>query len=96
MSKIYKVSKPHYERGKKTMKSTGVIRKIDRLGRIVVPKEIRDELGIAERDPVEIYVDGTRIILTKYEKSCIFCGQIANNEFKGKKVCANCLLELKR
>lgn len=78
------------------MKSTGVIRKIDRLGRIVVPKEIRDELGIAERDPVEIYVDGSRIILTKYEKSCIFCGQTANNDFKGKKVCSSCLLELKR
>ena len=78
------------------MKSTGIIRNIDELGRIVIPKEIRNAFDIKSSDPVEIYTEGDRVILTKYYPACIFCG---GNEgvgyYKGKKVCARCLAELK-
>ena len=53
------------------MKSTGIVRKVDELGRIVIPREIRNKFEIAEKDPLEIYVDGTSIILKKYEPNCI-------------------------
>ena len=56
------------------MKSTGMIRKVDELGRIVIPKEIRDMFNIIEKDLMEIFIDGDNIILRKYEESCIFCG----------------------
>lgn len=56
------------------MKSTGIIRKVDELGRVVIPKEIRDMLNIVEKDLMEIFIDGDSIILRKYEESCIFCG----------------------
>lgn len=78
------------------MKSTGIVRHIDELGRVVVPKEIRKKLGIENTDPVEIYVDGDKIILTKYHPVCHFCGSIDElTEFKGKKVCAACISELR-
>lgn len=78
------------------MKATGVIRKIDELGRIVVPKEIRKKLGIANEDPVEIYVDGDKIILKRYEENCLFCEKSDELfSFKGKKICRACLLEIK-
>ena len=56
------------------MKATGIVRKVDELGRIVLPIELRRTLDIAERDPLEIYVDGPSIILNKYQPACIFCG----------------------
>ena len=56
------------------MKSTGIVRKVDELERIVIPREIRNKFEIAEKDPLEIYVDRTSIILKKYEPNCIFCG----------------------
>ena len=56
------------------MKATGIVRKVDELGRIVLPIELRRTLDIAERDPLEIYVDGSSIILNKYQPACIFCG----------------------
>ena len=78
------------------MKSTGIVRHIDELGRVVVPKEIRKKLGIENTDPVEIYVDGDKIILTKYHPVCHFCGSIEElTEFKGKKVCSACVSELR-
>lgn len=78
------------------MKSTGIIRNIDELGRIVVPKEIRKKLGIENTDPVEIYVDGDKIILTKYHPACHFCGGTENIvDFKSKKICANCIKDIK-
>ena len=78
------------------MKSTGIIRSVDELGRIVVPKEMRRKMGIENGDPVEIYVDGDKIILTKYEPCCIFCGSEEDVvEFKGKKMCAACLDAIK-
>jgi transcriptional pleiotropic regulator of transition state genes len=77
------------------MKSTGIVRNIDELGRIVVPKEIRKKLGIANTDPVEIYVDGDKIILTKYIPVCHFCSGSENIvEYKGKQICKSCIAEL--
>ena len=73
------------------MKSTGIIRKIDDLGRIVLPMELRKKLGIDQRDPIEIYVDGDAIILKKHETACIFCGSNKNLiEYKGKHICGDC------
>lgn len=74
------------------MKSTGVIRKIDELGRIVIPKEVRRKLEIDIKDSVEIYVEGDAILLKKYEPGCIFCGCSRNlNTYKGKLICKKCL-----
>ena len=78
------------------MKSTGIVRHIDELGRVVVPKEIRKKLGIANTDPVEIYVEGDKVILTKYHPVCHFCGSTEELvDFKGKNVCKNCVNELR-
>ncbi|MBE7048558.1 MAG: AbrB/MazE/SpoVT family DNA-binding domain-containing protein [Ruminococcaceae bacterium] len=78
------------------MKSTGIVRKVDELGRIVLPIELRRTLDIAEKDSLEIYVDGSTIILRKYEPSCVFCGNAKDVFiFKGRNVCSNCMAELK-
>lgn len=77
------------------MKSTGVVRKVDELGRIVVPIEIRRVLNIAVKDNLEIYVEGDLIILKKYHPACIFCEEAQNViSYKGKMICRNCLAEL--
>lgn len=60
------------------MKSTGIIRRVDELGRIVIPIELRNKLKIAEKDPIEIYVDGSSIVLKKLEETCVFCGSTKN------------------
>ena len=74
------------------MKSTGIVRKIDELGRIVIPKEFTRTLDIEVGDPLEIFVDGEEVILRKYEPGCVFCGNVKYIvEFKGKKVCTNCI-----
>ena len=76
---------------------TGIVRKVDELGRIVLPIELRRTLDIAEKDSIEIYVDGSSIILKKYEPTCVFCGDAKNiTVYKGKNVCANCIKELKK
>lgn len=77
------------------MKSTGIVRKVDELGRVVIPIELRRTLYIQERDSLEIYVDGDKIILRKYEPACVFCGN-ANDVviFRGKNVCKECLEEM--
>lgn len=73
------------------MKSTGIVRRVDELGRIVIPIELRNKLKIAEKDPIEIYVDGSSIVLRKYEETCVFCGSNKNVvEFKEKLICAKC------
>jgi len=78
------------------MKSTGIVRKVDELGRIVLPVELRRTLDIAEKDSLEIYVDDDRIILKKYEPTCVFCGSSKDVlSFKGKNICSVCLNELK-
>jgi transcriptional pleiotropic regulator of transition state genes len=79
------------------IKSTGIVRRVDELGRIVLPIELRRTMDIAEKDPIEIYVEGSSIILKKYQPSCIFCGEAKNvTDFKGKNICAKCLSELHR
>ena len=79
------------------MKSTGIVRKVDELGRIVLPIELRRTLDIVEKDAIEIYVDGASIILKKYEPTCVFCGNADNVKLvKGKYVCADCLEEMKK
>jgi len=78
------------------MKSTGMVREIDGLGRFVLPKEIRNSLGIENGDAIEIYTDGDRVILKKYEPGCLFCGNIDELAmFEGKLICRNCLDKMK-
>jgi len=78
------------------VKSTGIVRKVDELGRIVLPIEMRRTLDIAEKDALEIYVEGSSVILRKYKPSCIFCDASKDVvQFKGKNVCPKCLRELK-
>ena len=77
------------------MKSTGIVRKVHELGRVVMPIEIRNKFDIAEKDPIEIYVDGSSIILKKYEPNCIFCGNSKNLiSYKDKLVCTKCAQKL--
>lgn len=80
------------------MKSTGVVRKVDGLGRIVLPKELRKVLEIKENETsMEILVDGENVILRKYEPACIFCGEARNViNYKGKNICKKCLKELRK
>ena len=74
------------------MKSTGIVRKVDELGRIVLPIELRRTLDIAERDELEIYLDDDKVVLKKYEPSCIFfgssCGLVS---YHGRNVCVECI-----
>lgn len=73
------------------MKSTGIIRRMDELGRVVIPIEIRNQFNIAEKDPMEIYVDGSSIVLKKFEPNCIFCGNTKNLlEYHDKLICTKC------
>ena len=73
------------------MKSTGMTRKVDELGHVVIPIELRRTLQIEEKDPLEIYVDGEKIILRKYEPGCIFCGNADKlRNFKDKNICEDC------
>lgn len=82
--------------GDSTVKATGIVRRVDELGRIVLPIELRRTLDIAEKDALEIYVEGSSIILKKYRPSCIFCdGAKDVSVFHGKNVCAKCLRELR-
>ena len=77
------------------MKSTGIVRKVDELGRIVLPIELRRTLDIAEKDNLEIYVDGSSIILKKYHPSCIFCDDARDViNYRGKNICPACLAAL--
>ena len=79
------------------MKATGIVRKVDELGRVVLPIELRRTLDIAEKDPLEIYVNGNTIILKKYEPACIFCGNAKDvSNYKGKNICSECMSELKK
>lgn len=74
------------------MKSTGIIRKVDELGRIVLPIEIRRTLDIAERDELEIFMDNDQIVLQKFEPSCIFCSSSQGLvSYRGKNVCQQCI-----
>lgn len=77
------------------MKSTGIVRKVDELGRIVLPIELRRTMDISVRDSLEIFVDGASIVLKKYQPSCVFCDDAHDVvNFKGKNICTTCLKEL--
>ena len=78
------------------MKSTGVVRKVDELGRIVLPISIRQIMDINEKDALEIFTDENKIILQKYQPSCIFCNNADNIVFfNGKRICEECLAKIK-
>ena len=73
------------------MKSTGVVRQLDNLGRVVLPIELRRTMDISVKDPLEVFVDGESIILRKYEPNCLFCGASKDlKEYHGKQICAKC------
>lgn len=77
------------------MKSTGIVRKVDELGRIVIPIELRRNLSIDEKDSLEIYVEDDHIILKKYSPACSFCSNATDiTVFKGKNICKSCLAEI--
>ena len=79
------------------MKATGVVRPVDALGRVVIPIELRRNMGINTDDSLEIFVDGQYIMLKKYEPACIFCG--SNDEIvqlRGKNICSKCIADMKK
>ena len=79
------------------MKSTGIVRKVDELGRIVLPIEMRRTLDIAEKDTLEVYVEGESIILRKYQDACVFCDSVLDLvNYKGRCVCPECIAALSR
>ncbi len=73
------------------MKSTGIIRRVDELGRVVIPIEIRNQFNIVEKDPIEIYVEGSSIVLKKFEPNCVFCGNTKDLlSYHDKLICSKC------
>lgn len=81
-----------YSKEGENMKATGIVRKVDKLGRIVLPIELRRTLGIDVKDPLDIFIDGEHIIFRKYKPACNFCGSVGCiKHFKGKNVCSECV-----
>ncbi|MFB6472989.1 AbrB/MazE/SpoVT family DNA-binding domain-containing protein [Paenibacillus glucanolyticus] len=80
------------------MKSTGIVRSLDNLGRIVIPIELRHTLGIDPSDPMEIFVDGENVVLKKYQPGCYLCGSSEGKMtfFYGKTICNKCVSEIGR
>lgn len=79
------------------MKATGIVRKVDDLGRIVLPKELRETLNIDEKDPLEFYVEGETVILKKYQPGCHLCGNIEDlKSYRDKDICESCIANLKK
>ena len=78
------------------LKATGIVRKVDELGRIVLPVELRRTMDINERDSLEIYVDGTSIVLKKYRPTCVFCDSVRDiHVYRNKNICSRCMKELR-
>ncbi len=79
------------------MKVTGIVRAVDKMGRVVIPKEIRKQLNIVnDVDSFEIFMEGDKVILKKYQPTCVFCDGINNNRFfNGYSVCSDCIEKLK-
>lgn len=74
------------------MKATGVVRKVDELGRIVLPIELRRTMDVAIKDPLEIFTEGSNIILRKYLPACVICGEANDTKnYMGKLICKNCV-----
>ena len=77
------------------MKATGFIKKIDELGRIVIPKDIRRTLGVSNGEALQFFLDGETVVLKKFGQECLFCGSgEALTELKGKFICDSCKKEL--
>ena len=77
------------------MTSTGIVRRIDSVGRFVLPIELRRTLQIEDNDSLEIFVEDNTIVLKKYQPACIFCGNARHvNSYKGKNVCTDCIQNL--
>ena len=82
--------------GVRGMKATGIVRRIDELGRIVLPIELRRNMNLDVHDPVEIFLEGDSIVLRRYESSCVFCGETHGLiAFRGKQLCSACVRQLK-
>ncbi len=78
------------------MASTGVVREIDNLGRITLPKELRDHLSMPAKTPISIHLEGTRIILEKSSSTCYLCGSKEDVKvLNGKGICSNCVAQIK-
>lgn len=80
------------------MHDTGIVRRVDDLGRIVIPMELRRTLGIKVKDPMAIYVEGDRIILQKHRDACAICGETENDmvDVKDRPICTECVTAVKR
>lgn len=79
------------------MSDTGIVRRVDDLGRVVIPMELRRTLGINVKDPMSITVEGNRVILEKYHEACVICGsKDAVTEVKGRPICASCVEDIKK
>ncbi len=77
------------------MKATGNLRRVDEMGRVVIPKKVRDSLNLQSEDSIEIFVEEDKIVLQKYEPGCLFCDSTENNiEYMGKQICLDCLKEM--
>lgn len=86
-----------WKREDRPMKSTGIVRRIDELGRIVLPIELRRTLDIKERDSLEIFVEDSTVVLKKYRPTCLFCDSARDLAvFRDKNICAKCLRELQK
>ncbi len=92
----YIILEKHYNNlSKQTKGNTGIVRCVDDVGRIVIPKEICHKLGVEPKDPLEIFVDNTRLVLGKYEPACIFCGEAHDTVmYKKKLICEKCIQNL--
>lgn len=87
----------HHREDFDIMRSTGIFRRIDSLGRFVLPKELRKTLNINQNDYLQIYLEGDTIVLKKSQFSCVLCGNSDDlSDFHEKKICAKCLEELKK
>ncbi len=78
------------------MKSTGIVRRIDHLGRVVIPMELRRTFGIEKNDPLEFFVDGDKVVLRKYQPGCYLCGDVEGHmhDFFGKAICTKCVKQV--
>lgn len=73
------------------MARTGIVRRLDHLGRIVLPRELRDTFGIERGDLMQVFVDENRIVLEKYAPGCVFCGELSHIQFfRARPICPDC------
>ena len=95
--KEYIICKYLFEKGAIKMKSTGMIRKLDDLGRVVIPVEMRRSLALEQQDELELYVEGDRLIMQKFYPRCVFCGSDQKLvSYYGKNLCETCISVIRR